>query len=55
MYQEEENKTISPIILIITGIIAAVLIFIFFKEVVEEYKRKNAYIDNLDITYVGNP
>ena len=55
MYQEEENKTISPIIIIITGIIAAVLIFIFFKEVVEEYKRKNAYIDNLDITYVGNP
>lgn len=53
MYQEEENKNISPVVLIITGIIAIILIFVFFKEVIEEYNRRNAYIDNLDISYVG--
>lgn len=52
MYQEEESKTINPILLIITGIIAIILIVVFFIEVIDERIRKDSYIDNLNISYV---
>lgn len=51
MYQEENNYTVSPIILIITGVAALVLIVMFFVQVYDARKIKNAFIDDLKLSY----
>ena len=52
LYQEEDNHAISPIILIITGVVAVILMIIFLYQVTGE--NKNVYIDSLDISYIGS-
>ncbi|MEG0826147.1 MAG: DUF5011 domain-containing protein [Bacilli bacterium] len=57
MYQEEDNnKQISKIILVITGVVSLVFIMIFFFQVMKNTDKKKIYVDNLLVNYVGeNP